>query len=182
MKLILDSLLLIFAVLSATAKEPPAPVFNASVNGHTIAVIFEYGKLDPKIRKIEKREMTVPGEETRFQWLLQGKPILGTDNSDPMRFSEGTGAPEVISSISIVWDGKKQVVPQGLFDHIVHPHKDTHLNDGSGGLVFALDPRGTELVIDMGVGDGGGASGITWSFKSDGACKIIPTLVHGRSG
>ena len=168
--------------LQVGAKDPPPkPTFSAIVNGHRIEVDIRYGTLDPKKRKVELRPAKHDSGETYQQWTLQGKPVLGTDNTDPTRgFSAGKPF-DVIESITLVWDGKKQEVPKTLFDHIVLPHRRTNLNDLSAGLFFIVDPDGDAIIVDMGISDGGGSTGIRWLFTSDGTHKILKHDIFGRS-
>jgi hypothetical protein len=141
---------------------------------------FRYGTLDPKKRKVASREAKTNLGEPYQEWTLQGKPVLGTDNKDPT-IPYGDSKPfDIIEAITIVWDGKKQQVPQDLFDHIVGPHRRTNLDGGIAGMVFIVDPDGDEIMIDMGIGDGGGSSGITWHFTSKGTHKILAHEVIER--
>jgi hypothetical protein len=167
--------------LQAGAKEEAAkPAFSANVSGHQIEVHIRYGELDPKKRKVELREAKHDSGETYQQWTLQGKPVLGTDNTDPTP-GFGDGKPfDIIESITIVWDGKKRQVPQDLFDHIVLPHRRTNLNEGWAGMFFIVDPDGDAIILDMGIGDGGGSTGITWLFTRDGTHKILERDIYER--
>lgn len=165
------------------AKAPASkPVFSGTVNGHSIEIFIRYGTLDPKKRKVESREAKQGNGETYQQWMLQGKPVLGTNNSDPS-IGSGEGKPfDTIDSITLLWDGKKREVPQELFDHIVLPHRSTSLKDGHAGIYFRIDPSGEAIIVDMGVGDGGGSSGISWLFTKDGTYKILHSGIFEGGG
>ena len=160
-----------------------SPVFSAVVNGHSIQVRMTYAVLDPKTRKIEKREVKTESG-VHDQWFLQDKAVLGTDNTDPAKGgnNDPPKLPDVIESITITWDGKVQIIPPALFDHIVNPHRGTNLNKSLAGLMFLVDPDGDTILIDMGIGDGGAATGITWRFSKDGSSTILPFTLTERGG
>ena len=170
------AVLLPYASFGAEKKkrgEHSASSFVATVNGHTISVEFVFGKLDPKKRVVTKRNAKTDAGETYEQILLNGKPILGTDNDDPRKVWRDK-AVEVIEEIRIVWDGVRIKVPPTLFDHIVAPHKDTGFANGQKPHVFFLpEPSGEALIVEMMVGDGGGLDMIHWLFRRDGEHKIL---------
>ena len=149
------------------------PSFAATVNGHTISIEFDFGILDSKKRVVTKRKAKTGAGEAYDQILLNGKPILGTDNSDPRQVWRDK-AVEVIEGIRITWDGVLVKVAPNLFDHIVAPHKDTSFANGQKPhVLFLTDPSGEALIVEMMVGDGGGLDMIHWLFRSDGKHKIL---------
>lgn len=82
--------------------KPPKPVFAAHVNGHSIEVYFTYGHFDPKKRKVEVRLSRHDSGKTFEEVLIQGKPVLGTDNRDPAK-GHGVGDRyEVIEAITVI--------------------------------------------------------------------------------
>lgn len=165
------------------AEKDVSPVFSAVVNGHSIQVHMTYGFLDPKTRKIEKREVKTDSG-VQEKWFLQNKAVLGTDNTDPAKsdYNDPPKPPDIIESITITWDGKVQIIPPALFDHIVNPHRGTNLDKSLAGLMFLVDPDGDTILIDMGIGDGGAATGITWRFSNDGSSAILPFTLTERGG
>ena len=152
------------------------PSFAATVNGHAISIEFNFGKFDPKKRVVTKRKAKTDAGEPYEQILLNGKPILGTDNADPRQVWRDKAA-EVIEQIRITWDGVPVKVPSTLFDHVVAPHKDTSFANGQKPHVFFLaDPSGEALIVEMMVGDGGGLDMIHWLFRRDGNHKILDRM------
>lgn len=174
MKIFLISLCLALFLSPVDGKEARAklkPVFAATVNGHRIELFINYGVFDPEKRKVERVDAKGDDGEVYKQILVQGKQILGTDNGEP-------GNSEIIESMTVVWDGKRQEVPQDLFDHIVNPHRGTDIKDSYAGILFIVDPKGEVLLVDMGYGDGGGAGGIQWRFSKNGPPILCKGAIH----
>ena len=170
------AMLLPHASFSAEKKsrvKSSAPSFVASVNGHTISVEFVFGKFDPKKRAVTKRKTPNGAGGTYDRVLINGKPVVGTDNEDPRRVWPGK-AVEVIEEICIMWDGKAVKVPANLFDHVVAPRKETAFaNDHQPNLLFSPEPSGEAVIVGMIAGEGAGTDSVHWLFRKDGNHKVL---------
>jgi hypothetical protein len=161
--------LLLALLLPSSAKEAPKPLFAATVNGQSISLNITAGKFNPRQRKVSKRK----GPDGPIV-LLNGKPIVGTDNSEPP-LGLSKRANVVIERIDLVWNGKPVAVPTSLFDHILFPSLETTSNSIGGvpELIFSLDPLGDWLIVQMKVGEGAGAAVAYWMLRSDGKHTLL---------
>ena len=154
-------------------NDQPAPFFAGTINGHAIRVEFVFGKFDPKKRVVTKRKASNGNSGTYDLVLVNGKPVLGTDNLEP-RTVWPRKAVEVIEEIRLTWDGKVSKVPAALFDHIFAPQKKTGFARGERpDVTVSPEPSGEAMIVEMIVGEGAGTDRIHWLFRMNGSHQIL---------
>ncbi len=172
--------------------KPTRPTFKAVLNKNDIEVWIQFAKFDAKKRQGEWRAID-NGYTIGKYYFLQGKYIRGLDNDDPtnpkylnaisgerqdIRPIQHECSLLMIESITVNWNWKKEVVPQGFYDHIVLSIESSNFNkwqeEPLKGLFFTFDPNEKSLLICMSLGIN--EPDVGWTFKENEKCTYTENV------
>ena len=172
--------------------QPTRPTFKAVLDKNEIEVWIIFAKFDAKKRHGEWRTIDNDYRLGKY-YFLQGKYIRGVDNDDPTnpKYLNAISKENLkispiqyecswlmIESISVNWNGKKQVVPQGFFDHCVLSMESMNFRKWNEeplkSLFFTFDPNKKSLLVCMSLGLN--EPDVGWIFKENEKCTYIENV------
>jgi hypothetical protein len=146
-------------------------LYEAVVAETSIKVVVSEQGFDPD--KHQTRELQNRGTEENPNWIgatVDGRPVLGTDQTLPPK-----GFPQLARLV--VHFGDRQVeVPTSLTSNVFLPHlRDpgvfTLLEADS---IVSVSTDAKCVLIDLGVGDGGGTTSAFFAVSADGKSTTEP--------
>lgn len=155
------------------AADLPKPILWTIVNGHSVYIDIKLGKFDPKKRTILARQ-----GKGGTKYLVNGKPIVGTGNSEPVGISRRSDV--VIDHMSLRWDDRVVPVSTELFDHVFFPSLRTSFSRGNPpDLMFSVDPAGEAMIVRMKVGQGPQSHYVNWLLRRNGKHQLLDDSFFG---
>lgn len=143
--------------------ETDVVIFEAVVSGTPIKVVISEKAFDPA--KHKTTEPNTRGTEDDPIWIpatVDGRPVLGTDSTlPPMGFPQ-------LSSIVVHFGEKKVEVPPSLMSNVFNPHDSTDFSTEYAHTIISVSSDAKCVLIDLGVGDGGGSTTAFFAVSADG--------------
>ena len=172
--------------------QPTRPAFKAVLNGNDIEVWIQFGRFDPKKRQGKWRSIEQGYYHGQY-YFLQGKYIRGINNDDPdnPKYQNAVSVEDsriqppryecsllMIESITVLWNGKKQIVPRGFFDHIVLSMESSDFRKSEEeplkGLFFTFDPEEKSLLVGMSLGMH--EPNVGWVLRENEICRYVENI------
>lgn len=138
-------------------------IYEAVVSGTPIKVVISEKAFDPT--KHKTTEPSKRGTEDDPIWIpatIDGKPVIGTDSTLPPE-----GFPQ-LGRIVVHFGKKKVEVPSSLMSNVFNPHDSTDFTTEYAHTVISVSSDAKCVLIDLGVGDGGGSSTTFFAVSADG--------------
>ena len=170
-----------FAILLATIPSAIAEqewkirkdvlIYEAVVSGRTIKVVVSEQAFDPS--KHKTTELKNQGTEENPNWIgatIDGRTVIGTDQTLPPK-----GLPQV-GQIAVYFGDKKVVVPPAMTCNVFLPHLRTPgvFTIAMADSIISVSADAKCVLIDLGVGDGGGTSSAFFAVSEDGKASSEP--------
>lgn len=145
--------------------------YEAIVAGTLIKVVMSEQAFDPS--KHQTTPLENKGTEDDPDWAaatVDGRPVLGTDQTLPP-----TGFPQ-LARIVVHFGDRKVEVPSSLTSNVFLPHLREPgvfgLDEADSIVSVSADARC--VLIDLGVGDGGGTGTAFFAVSADGQSTTDP--------
>ena len=146
-------------------------IYEAIVSGRSIKVVISEQPFDPN--KHKTTELKNQGTEASPNWVgatIDGRTVIGTDQTLPPK-----GLPQ-IERLVVYFGDRKVEVPTALTCNVFLPHIN---NQGVFAIAWAdsiisISSDGKCVLIDLGVGDGGGTSSAFFAVSEDGKSSTKP--------
>jgi len=143
-------------------------LYEAVVNKTSIKILASERAFDPSLHKTTGLRNT--GSENDPQWhsaTVDGKPVVGTDQTLPPK-----GLPQ-LSRLTVFFGDKAVNVPRSLMNHVFLPHLENsgRFKADYADTIVSVSSDGKCVIVDLGVGDGGGTSTYAFTIQSDG--KVV---------
>lgn len=170
-----------FAILLATIPNTMADqewkirkdvlIYEAVVSGRSIKVVVSEQPFDPS--KHKTTELKNQGTEGSPHWVgatVDGRTVIGTDQTLPRK-----GLPQV-GRIVVYFGDKKVEVPAALTCNVFLPHLRTPgvFTIAIADSIISVSADAKCVLIDLGVGDGGGTSSAFFAISEDGKASTDP--------
>jgi hypothetical protein len=146
-------------------------IYEAIVSGRPIKVVVSEQPFDPDKHKLT--ELKNQGTEESPDWIgatIDGRTVIGTDQTLPPK-----GLPQV-GQIAVYFGDKKVEVPTALTCNVFLPHLSTPgvFTIAMADSVISVSADAKCVLIDLGVGDGGGTSTAFFAISEDGKASTEP--------
>jgi hypothetical protein len=146
-------------------------VYEAVVSHRSIKVVVSEQAFDPS--KHKTTELKNQGTEEKPNWIgatVDGRTVIGTDQTLPPR-----GLPQV-ARIVVYFGDKKVEVPQALTSNVFlpHLHRPGVFTVARADSIISVSSDAKCVLIDLGVGDGGGTSTAFFAVSEDGKASTEP--------
>jgi hypothetical protein len=168
--------LLLAAIPSAVAEQEwkirkDVLIYEAVVSGRSIKVVISEQAFDPS--KHKTTELKNQGTEENPNWIgatIDGRKVIGTDQTLPPK-----GLPQV-GQIVVYFGDKKVEVPSALTCNVFLPHLDDtgDFTIAMADSIISVSADAKCVLIDLGVGDGGGTSTAFFAISEDGKTSTEP--------
>ncbi|MDL5047545.1 hypothetical protein QQ054_16135 [Oscillatoria amoena NRMC-F 0135] len=170
MILLRTAILLLFSIALCAAETWPIDkdvvIFEGIVADTKIRIEGSERPFDPKAHKVS--ELHNKGTEEEPNWIgatIDGSPAIGTDQTVPPK-----GLPQ-LDRLTVFFDDKKIDVPSKLLHRVFLPHlthrPGTFTNEYAD-TIISVSADAKCVIIDLGVGDGGGTASTVFIVSSDG--------------
>jgi hypothetical protein len=146
-------------------------IYESVVAGRVIKVVVSEQPFDPA--KHKTTELKNHGSEEAPEWIgatVDGKAVIGTDQTLPPK-----GLPQLARIV--VHFGEHEVeVPPALTSHVFLPHLQAPSIFTLAGAdsIISVSADGKCVLIDLGVGDGGGTTTAFFAVSDDGKASSEP--------
>ena len=173
MHLLSTAMFLIFSSGFCAAETWPIDkdvvIFEGIVAGTKLQIEASERPFDPSAHKLTGLHNA--GTEQEPNWIgatIDGSPIIGTDQTIPPK-----GLPQ-LDRLTVSFGDKKVDVPQKLLHRVFSPHfthdpgKFTH---EYADTLISISSDAKCVIIDLGVGDGGGTSSTVFVVSFDGTVR-----------
>ena len=146
-------------------------IYEAVVSGIPIKVVISEQAFDAS--KHKTTELTNQGTEENPNWIgatIDGRTVIGTDQTLPPK-----GLPQV-GQIVVYFGAKKVEVPPALTCNVFLPHLRTPgvFTIAMADTIISVSADAKCVLIDLGVGDGGGTSTAFFAISEDGKASTEP--------
>ena len=146
-------------------------IYEAIVSGRSIKVVVSEQAFDPS--KHKTTELKNQGTEESPNWIgatVDGRTVIGTDQTLPPK-----GLPQV-GRIVVYFGDKKVEVPSALTCNVFLPHLHTPgvFTTTMADSIISVSADAKCVLIDLGVGDGGGTSTAFFAISDDGKASTEP--------
>jgi hypothetical protein len=145
-------------------------IYEAVVSGTPIKVIVSEQAFDPS--KHKTTELTNKGTEENPNWIgaIDGRTVIGTDQTLPPK-----GLPQV-GQIVVHFGAKKVEIPPALACNVFLPHLRTPgvFTIAMADSIISVSADAKCVLIDLGVGDGGGTATAFFAVSEDGMASTEP--------
>ncbi len=146
-------------------------IYEAVVSKTSIKVVVSEQAFDPSRHKTT--ELKNQGTEENPNWVgatIDGRTVIGTDQTLPPK-----GLPQV-SRIAVYFGDKKVEVPPALTCNVFLPHLSTPgvFTIAMADTIISVSANAKCVLIDLGVGDGGGTSTAFFAISEDGKASTEP--------
>lgn len=144
-------------------------LYEATVSGKLVKITASERAFDPAAHVTT--ELSNGGTEDSPNWqgaTVDGNKVLGTDQTLPTK-----GFPQ-LDELTVYFGDKKVEVPKKLLHNIFSPHlsaKQTSFNSEFASTIISISRDAKCVIIDLGVGDGGGSSNTIFVVSEDGTVK-----------
>lgn len=140
-------------------------IYEAVVSGEKVKVVVSEQAFDPS--KHKTTELKNQGTDEKPNWTgatVDGKAVVGTDQTLPPK-----GLPQ-LARIVVHFGDHEVEVPAALLSNVFLPHLS---NPGvftihGGDTIISVSSDARCVMIDFGVGDGGGTSSAFFAVSKDG--------------
>ena len=146
-------------------------IYEAVVSKTSIKVVVSEQAFDPS--KHKTTELKDQGTEENPNWVgatVDGRTVIGTDQTLPPK-----GLPQV-GRIVVHFGDKKVEVPSALTCNVFLPHLRTPgvFTIAMADSIISVSADAKCVLIDLGVGDGGGTSSAFFAVSEDGKASSEP--------
>lgn len=140
-------------------------IYEGVVSGKTIKVVVSEQAFDPS--KHKTTELRNQGTEENPNWVgatVDGRTVIGTDQTLPPK-----GLPQV-GRIVVHFGDQKVEVPSALTRNVFLPHLHSPgvFTIATADSIISVSADAKCVLIDLGVGDGGGTSTAFFAVSEDG--------------
>lgn len=140
-------------------------IYEAVVSGKSIKVVVSKQPFDPG--KHKTTELKNQGTEENPNWVgatVDGRAVIGTDQTLPPK-----GYPQV-GRILVYFGDKKVELPSALTGNVFNPHLLTPgvFTIAAADSIISVSADAKCVLIDLGVGDGGGTASAFFAISEDG--------------
>jgi hypothetical protein len=168
-------LLCISLVLPAYAEDTKWPlhtnkaIYSATVNGKLFTVYLSTGGFDESKHKIVPYTVTGEGDEAVAHYpKVDGHSVVGIDGPVP---KAEEGFPH-LTRLAVSFGDVVVEAPASLIAHVFMPHTDVTFDTKHQSGRVAISSDGQAMTVELGVGDGGAAGSVSFTFTSSGKCVL----------
>ena len=146
-------------------------IYEAVVAGRSIKVVVSEQAFDPG--KHKTTELKNQGTEATPNWVgatVDGRTVIGTDKTLPPK-----GLPQV-AQIVVHFGDHVVEVPAAITSNVFLPHLDAPgvFSISGADSIISVSADGKCVLIDLGVGDGGGTATAFFAISDDGKATTEP--------
>jgi hypothetical protein len=142
-------------------------IYEGTVAGTSIRVEASERAFDPAAHRTT--DLRNAGTEKEPNWIgatIDGTPVIGTDQTLPPK-----GFPQ-LDRLTIFFGDKKVDVPRKLLHRVFLPHLSHDpgkFTNVYADTIISISTDAKCVIVDLGVGDGGGTASTVFVINSDGA-------------
>ena len=144
-------------------------IYSATVNGKAFTVYLSTGGFDASKHKIVPFRVTGQGDKAVAHYpKVDGHTVVGIDGPVP---PSKEGFPH-LTRLAVSFGEVVVEAPSTLVAHIFMPHADVTFDTKYQSGRVAVSSDGEAVTVELGVGDGGAAGSVAFTFTSSGDCVL----------
>ena len=171
MNLLRSTFLLLCTAIVCAAETWPIDkdivIFDGSAAGTRILIEASEKPFEPADHELT--DLHNAGTEQEPNWMgatIDGSPVIGTDQTVPPK-----GFPQ-LDRLTVFFGDRKVDVPKKLLHRVFSPHLShdpARFTTEYADTIISISADAKCVIIDMGVGDGGGTASTVFAVRSDGS-------------
>ena len=144
-------------------------IYSATVNGKVFTVYMSTGGFDSSKHEVVPYTVTGEGDKAAAHYpKVDGHTVVGIDGPLP---PADEGFPH-LTRLAVTFGDVVVEAPAALIAHVFMPHADFTFDAKHQSGRVAISSDGKAMTVELGVGDGGAAGSVSYTFTSSGKCVL----------